>query len=451
LNIIIAGCGKVGVTLASTLNEEGHDITIIDLNEKLLEDTCTNLDVMGVLGNAASYSVQQEAGIAKADVFIAVTNEDELNLLCCVMAKRHRDCHTIARVRNPIYYEEAEFLRDALGLSLITNPEQVSAAEIARVLRFPSASRIDTFAKGAVEIVRYRIEPKSPLDGLQLLDLHKKYPQAVLVCAVERDGEVIIPDGNFVLQGKDNISVCATPVQALKFFKSLGEDTRKVDSAMIIGGSKIAYYLSLKLLSMGIHVKIIERNQRRCQELSAALPDADIILADATNQNVLLEEGLENYESFVALTDLDEENIMLSLYAKSITDAKLVTKVKRSIFDHIVDQLEVGTIISPRSIMANEIIRYVRAIGNSMGSNVETLYKLLDDRVEAMEFLVREKSKVTDTPLASLAIRSQLLICCIKRGNTVFIPRGNDVIKVKDHVIVVTTDKGLDDVMDILG
>lgn len=450
MNIIIAGCGKVGFTLAATLNDEGHDITMIDLNEEILEDTCNSLDVMGVVGNAASHTILMEAGIEEADLLIAVTNYDELNLLSCVMAKKSSHCNTIARVRNPIYSMESEFIKEAMGISLIINPELSTAGEITRLLRFPSATKIDTFAKGRVEIVQYEIEKGSCLDQLSLIDLKKNFSCDYLICAIERDEEVIIPSGQTKLQIGDTISILASPKHIGTLFKKIGAETEHVRDTMIIGGSTIGFYLSKNLVKMGIDVKIIERDRAKCEELSLALPKAVIIHGDATNQDLLLEEGIEHTESFVSLTNLDEENIMLALYAKSVSKAKLVTKVKRSIFDSVVDELDIGSVISPRTIMANHIIQYVRALQNTVGSNVETLYKIIDNKVEALEFQVKKESDLTNVKLIELDLRDNLLIGCINRNGQVIIPSGDDHIEVGDTVIVVTTNRGLNDIKDIM-
>ncbi|MDF9823874.1 trk system potassium uptake protein TrkA [Breznakia sp. PF5-3] len=451
MNIIIAGCGKVGSTLAATLNEEGHDITLIDQRAEILEQVCIDLDVMGIVGNAGSYTVQQDAGVENADLFIAVTNYDELNLLCCVMAKKGRELNTIARVRNPIYKMESEFIKDAIGLSMIINPEFTAASEIARILRFPSASKIDTFAKGKAEIIQFCIKEGSTLDQMQISQLTQQAKAEVLVCAIERGEEVIIPDGNAVLQAKDKIYIVGTPSNTSKFFYQIGAETRAVKTTMIVGGSTIGYYLSKQLLQMGIETTIIEKKKERCEELSSLLPKANVIFGDATDQNLLLEVGLEDAEAFVSLTNMDEENIMLSMYAQSVADnMKLVTKVKRSTFDNIIGNLPLGSIISPKMLTSYTIIRYVRSLQNSLGSNVETLYRIVNSKAEALEFKVCDNSIVTNIPLIDLETKDNLLISCINRNGKIIIPRGNDTIQLGDTVIVVTTNRGLNDIKDIL-
>lgn len=450
MKIIIVGCGKVGKTLANQLNQEGHNIVLVDTNREILESTSSSLDIMGIVGNGASYSVQMEAGIEEADLMLAVTTSDELNLLCCLIAKKAGNCHTIARVRNPIYNKEIGFIREELGLSMIINPEQAAASEIARLLRFPSAIKIDSFDKGRVELLRMQIPEKSILHNRKIMEIVTMLRCDVLVCAVERGDEVVIPNGNFVLQEKDKISIIASPRQANKFFKKISIVTNQVKNTMIVGGGTIAYYLSKQLIEMGIEVKIIEKEKKRCEELSELLPQAIIIHGDGTNQEVLLEEGLEHIESFVSLTNFDEENILLALFAGSRSKAKLVTKINRITFDDVVEHLNLGSMIHPKYITANEILRYVRAMQNASGNNVETLYQIIGGKAEALAFKVKEHSSVVGITFEQLNLKKNLLICCIVRKGKIITPRGHDMIKIGDTVIVVTTNPGLNDIQDIL-
>lgn len=450
MKILIVGGGKVGKTLANQLNKEGHDIVIVDTNAEIVESISNSLDIMGIVGNGASYSIQKEAGIEEADLLLAVTSSDELNLLCCLIAKKAGDCHTIARVRNPIYNNEIGFIREELGLSMIINPEQAAAEEIARLLRFPSAIKIESFAKGRVELMHVEIPEKSILDHRKIMDIVSMLHCDVLVCGVEREDEVIIPNGHFVLQAKDKISIIASAKEAMNFFKKTGILSNQVKNSMIVGGGTIAYYLTEKLLEMGIQVKIIEKSKERCEQLSELLPSAILINADASNQEVLMEEGIEHTESFVALTNMDEENIMLSLFSKAKSKAKLVTKVNRIAFDEVVDHLDLGSLISPKNITANNILQYVRAMQNATGNNVDALYQILGGKAEALAFKVQKESAVVNIPFAQLNCKSNLLVCCIIRKNKVIIPRGNDMIKLNDQVIIVTTNTGLNDIQDIL-
>ena len=454
MNIIIIGCGKVGLTLTKQLLDEGHAITVIDTDPDVIESITTSLDVMGVVGNGASYLIQQEAGIESADLMIAVTESDELNLLCCLIAKKAGDCHTIARVRNPVYNKEISFLKESLGLTMIVNPDSAAATEISRILRRRSVLDINPFAKGRVEMLKIRIDENSPLIGLPLYELPKKLRCEVLICVVERGSQISIPDGNFVLAEGDLISFLATPQNASAFLKKAGLRSNGVRDCMIVGGSKGAYYLADQLINHGIAVKIIEKNRQRCEELGILLPKAVIINGDGTDQSLLLEEGLEYIDSFVTMTDVDEENIVLSLFAHTKSSAKIVTKVNRLNFDGVIDSLDIGTTIYPKNTTAEYVIRYVRARQNSLGSNVETLYRIIENKVEALEFIIREPSGVTDTPLEELGknrrLRDHILIGCIIRQGKSIIPRGSDKILVGDTVVLVSGVPGLTDIKDIL-
>ena len=450
MKIIILGSGKVGRTLAEQLSNEGHNIVMVDIIAKKVQDISEDADIMGVLGNASSINTLLDAGIETADILIAVTGSDELNLLCCLIAKKVSKCHTIARVRNPVYGKEIGFIKERLGISMIINPEQAAAIEISRLLRFPSAIKIDTFAKGRVELLKFKVKPEFHLDQMTVMEVAERYKNSILICAVERGDEVYIPSGNFVLKDNDIISIIASPVNSALFFKRIGIHTHQVKSTMIVGGSTLSYYLAKLLLAMKIRVLIVEANKDRCEQLSELLPDATIINGDGTDKNLLLEEGLSRVESFVTLTNLDEENILLALFAKKTSNAKLVSKVNRIAFDDIIEGLDIGSVIYPKYLTADYILQYVRAMQNSIGSNVETLYQILDNKAEALEFSVHEDCPFLNTPLADLDIRNNLLITCINRNGKITIPRGQDSIQLGDTVIVVTTVKGLHDIKDIL-
>lgn len=450
MNIIVVGCGKVGSTLTEQLSKEGHDITVIDTEKDVVQALSNKFDVMGVIGNGASHSIQLEAGIEKADLLIAVAGSDELNLLCCLIAKKAGNCHTIARVRNPIYSQEIGLIKEELGLSMIVNPEYAAAVEVARILRFPSVIKIDTFAKGKVELLKFKIQQGSKLHNFMLMDISARLHCDVLVCAVERGDEVIIPNGSFMLQEKDVISIVASPKNASEFFKKIGVLTHQVKDAMLVGGGDISYYLAEQLLNMGINVKIIEKKHERCEELSEKFPKAIIINGEGIDQNLLIEEGLSTVEAFASLTNLDEENIMLSLFAKSQTKAKLITKVNRITFDAVINELDLGSVICPKFITAEYIIRYVRAMQNSIGSNIETLYRIIENKAEALEFLVKEDAPIVGIPLQELNLKENILICCINHKGKIITPRGQDRICVGDTVIIVTTNTGLNDISDIL-
>ena len=450
MKIIVVGCGKVGAALTAQLSREGQDIAVIDVNAGVLTDISNNYDVMGLIGNGASHAVQMEAGIESADLLIAATDSDELNLLCCLIAKKAGGCNTIARVRNPVYNGEIDFIKEELGLSLTVNPEYAAATEAARVLRFPSAVQIETFAKGKVEIVKVRVPEDSVLNGCPLAQIHKRTGTDVLVCTVERGDHVEIPHGAFVLQTGDVISIVASRQNTRDFVSRIGLKSRRVRDCMIIGGGTIAFYLAQQLLETGIRVKIIEQDRDRCEELAELLPKATIINADAANQGILMEEGIRECESFVTLTGMDEENLFLSMFAQNCSKAKVITKVDRLDFDEIIKRLDLGTLLHPKNITADNILRYVRALQNSIGSNVETLYKISDNRVEAVEFLIQKDSPVVGIPLSELKVKDDVLVACISRGGRIIIPNGSSSIHVGDSVIVVTSHLGFGDIRDIL-
>ena len=451
MNIIIAGCGKVGRALAEQLSREKHDITVIDRKPEAIQQITNIADVRGVVGNGASFEIQMDAGIDTADLMIAVTDADEVNLLCCLIAKKAGGCQTIARVRNPVYHHEIHHIKDELGLSMVINPEWAAAMEMARLLRFPSAIDIDTFANGRIELLRFQLEEQNPLCNNKIKDLHMLSRCEVLICIVERGNEVLIPSGEVELKAGDMISVVASPVNASRFFKTIGIETNQVKNTMIIGGGKISFYLAKRLLEMGIQVKIIEKDRDACERLCEILPKAMIINGDGTDRELLAEEGLAKAEGFAALTNMDEENVMLALYAKSMSKAKKITKVNRNTFDTIIGSLNIGSLIYPKHITSETILQYVRAMQNSIGSNVETLYRLVDGNAEALEFIIRGESEVTDIPLQELDIKPNTLVCAINRKGRIIIPKGQDCIQEGDSVVIITTDCGAyKDIRDIM-
>ncbi|MDD6202589.1 MAG: Trk system potassium transporter TrkA [Lachnospiraceae bacterium] len=450
LSIIIVGCGKVGVTLIEQLSNEGHDITIIDKDAAKIQSLTNLYDIMGIVGNGASYSVQMEAGIENTDLIIAVTDSDELNLLCCTVAKRVGNCAAIARVRTPDYSKEVGYLQEKLGLSLIINPELEAAKEAARILYLPTALEVNSFAHGQAELIKFKIPEGNLLDGITLANLGQIITTEVVVCAIERDGEVYIPSGDFKMAKGDIISFVASRKVVKSFLETLKFKTKRVRNTMIIGGGKVAYYLAHQLLNMGIAVKIIEIDRARCEELSILLPKAVIINGDGTDEELLKEEGIENAESFVPLTGIDEENILLTLHARQVSSAKVITKINRINFKNVISKLDLGSVVYPRYITSEAIIAYVRAKKDSMNSNIETLYHMFDHRVEAIEFLVEKDSAVTGIPLKDLALKKDLIISFINRNGRILIPRGQDCIKAGDTVMIVTTHTGFNDIQDIL-
>lgn len=450
LSIIIVGCGKVGTALTEQLIREGHDITVIDEDSRKIQEITDQYDVMGLCGNGASYSMQMEAGINDADLLIAVTGSDELNLLCCTVAKRVGDCAAIARVRNPDYSTEVGYLREKLGLAMIINPDLEAAKEAARVLSLPTALEVDSFAHGQAELISFTVPQGNMLDGMEIAELGKNIPTDILICVVERSGEVYIPSGNFTLQAGDNISFAATRSTARKFLRQIGFDVDQVKSVMIIGGGKTSYYLAKMLLNSGVSVKIIELDPERCEELSVLLPRAVIINGDGSSEELLREEGITSVGGFVPLTGIDEENVMLTLFASRVSKAKVITKIDRINFKSVISSLNLGSVIYPRYITSEAIIAYVRAKKDSMGSNIETLYHMFDHRVEAIEFRAETNSKVLDIPLRDLPIREGILIACINRKGKIIIPSGQDCIRRGDTVIIVSRHAGFDELNNIL-
>lgn len=450
LNIIIVGCGKVGLTLTEQLSKEGHDITVIDCNSQKVQEACGLYDVMGVTGNGASYSVQNDAGITDTDLLIAVTGSDELNLLCCTIAKQVGECSTIARVRTPEYIKDISYIREKLGLAMVINPEMEAARETARIISFPNALEVTSFAHGQAELMKFRINEGNMLDGMTVAELGKRKAAVFLISAVEREGEVFIPSGDFRLQKGDIVSFVSSRKVAKSFFAEIGFKSTQIKNTMIIGGGKAAYYLAGILLNMGIDVKIIESDKDKCEELSILLPKATIINGDGTDQELLKEEGIEYVDSFVPLTGIDEENIMLTLYARQVSDAKAITKVNRMTFRNVISKLDIGSVVYPRLITSEAIIAYVRAKNASRNSEIETLYHLLDSKAEALEFRVKEASDVTDVPLMELPLKKNVLISFISRNGSIIIPTGKDCIKVGDTVMIVTTHMGFNNIQDIL-
>lgn len=452
MKIVIVGIGKVGYALAKHLAGEDHDVTVIDNRPGVVEHVSDVLDVLAVCGNGASYQIQQEAGVGSADLLIAASDSDEVNILCCLVAKKLGVEKTIARVRNPEYEQQLGLMKQELGISLAINPERETAREISRILRFPTATKVETFAKGRVELVEYRIPEGSRLDGMALCDISTTLHTRVLVCAVQRESEVVIPDGRFVLRAGDKINVTA-PQQLLEdFFRQLGVFRDRAQNIMIVGAGKISYYLAEQLCAMQMKVKIVDRDEKRCRDFSEAFPGVLVILGDGTDHDLLCEEGLEDCDAFVALTGLDELNIMLSMYAGCHKIGRSIAKVNRNSFAEIVSKTGiVESIISASGVTVSRILLYVRAMQNSTGSNVRALHRMVDNRVEALEFGIGPNSRLVGIPFKDLRIKSNTLVACINRPDgTTIIPSGQDMLQEGDGAVVVTTRTGLGDINDIL-
>ena len=450
MRIVVVGDGKVGHALVKELSREGHDVVIIDSRQSVVDETVNSLDVIGVVGNGASYSVQTEAGVERADLLIAATSSDELNILCCLVAKKIGASSTIARVRNPDYSRQLAFLRDELELSLVINPELAAANEIFRILRFPFALKVETFTGGRTELVELKVTGDSQLNDVSLYELEKRYRVKILICAVQRGDDVYIPRGDFILRAGDRIHITGTRPEISTFIKEVGIVSDKIRSTMIIGGGRVAYYLARMMAGSGMRVKIIEQDEKRCIELSESLEKTEIIHGDGSDHDTLADEGIDETDAVVALTGIDEENIIIALYANSKKVKKTIAKVSRSELFRLVENLNVDSIISPKEITVDYILRYVRAMQNTTGSNVLTLYRIVEDKAEALEFRVDKRSECIGIPLKDLSLKPDLLVAGITRGNSHIIPRGHDTIEADDRVIIITKNLQLKDLDDIL-
>lgn len=452
MRIIIIGAGKVGSTLASQLVKEGHEVIVMDTNQERLDELQNRIDIMTICGNGASKEYLEEAEVAESDLVIAATSADEVNILSCFIARQIGASKTIARVRNPEYRNQLELMKEELGLSMIVNPELSAASEISRILRFPSANDVELFCRGHVELVEYTIGKGCPLCDLALKDIYSKYKIKVLICAVRRGDDITIPKGEFILKEGDKINITASPKNIHDFFEAIGSFKRPVKSVMIVGGSMIAYYLANQLIDMNIDVKIVDMNTKRCEELSEMLPKASIVCANATENDLLLEEGIMDFDGFVALTGLDEMNIIYGMYAKTKNVEKVITKVHHLSFPEVIESSGIESVVSPKLITAERISSYVRAIQNSYSKNkVESLRRIVDNRIEALEFIVREDESFIGIPLKDLPIKDNVLVAAIVRHGKAIIPGGYDVIKKGDSVVVITPDiASIEELNDIM-
>lgn len=451
MKIIVLGAGKVGKTLIKHMSNEDHDIIVVDQNATKVEEVVNQFDVIGVVGNGGSYDILMEAGAEDANLIICVTASDELNILAGLMAKKMGTRHTIARVRNPDYSSQRDFMRNQLGFSMIINPELEAASEIRRVLSFPSAVKVDTFSRGKVELAEFFVEDHSRLNGVELSQLHKITKTNILVCAVSHNEDVIIPDGNYAIKPGDHLYITGTHRDLSRFCLDIGVITTRIKNVIIVGGGKIAYYLSKQLSTQGIKVKIIEKDKNRCQVLAEKLPYVTIIHGDGSDDELLNEEGIENTDAVLALTGLDEENIVLSLSAKSLYHKKTIAKVTRMNYAGLSDVLKVDSIVAPKKIVASQIIRYVRAkMNKDNDSAVKTLYKIVDGEVEAIEFKVTEQFKYLHKTLNEMKIKEHVLVAAIIRDNEVIVPKGNTTMELNDYVIIVSRGEIMKSLNDML-
>ncbi len=451
MNIVVVGVGSVGLELVEQLIKEGHSITVIDANQDNVQRAVNMFDVKGFVGNGGSLDTLLEAGITNADLFIAVSEKDEINVLACMVAKSIGIQYTVARVRNPEFSSMA-LEKNNIGISLMVNPEFQVSEEILSLLQLPSAINIHTFSEGIADLVETRVARDSILNGVTLKDLHLYIKERILVCAVLRDGKVIIPDGNFKLHEGDIIYFTATEKDIHDLFKSL-KLNKKTRNVFIAGGSQITYYLAKGLDKLGYNVKVVSSNKEECKFLSDNLQRIDIINADPTDQALLNSEGFYNADAFISLTKNDETNIMLSVFAASNGVKKVITKVDNDSYVRMSETNKLGSldsIISPKSSTAQQIVKYVRSFTGEEDIVIKKLYKIYDDKAEALEFTAGESFHALNTPIKDIDFKKNVLIAGIIRDNEFILPSGNDVIKPKDTVIVVTTIKFFDDLNDIL-
>jgi len=451
MKIIVSGCGKIGETIISSLVNEGHDVTAMDKSAVVIEEITNLYDVMGICGNGADCETLEEAGVKNAELFISVTDSDELNMLSCYLAKRMGAKHTIARIRNPEYNDKSlGFMRHHLDIDMAINPELMAAREIYRLLKLPSAAKVETFSGRTFEMVEIKLKNDSVLDGLSLIEMRKKYQVNVLVCIVKRGEEIYIPDGNFILRSDDRIGITATPPEILKFFKMLKINQKQAKNVLLIGAGKAAFYLSKMLLSGSSNVKIIETNASKCEKFSELFPAAVIINGDGTNQDLLLEEGIKDIDAFVSLTGSDEKNILLSYVASSAQVPKVIAKINHREYVSMAQKLGNDSIVTPKKLVADLLVRYARGLQNSLGSKIESLYQLMDSNAELLEFIVQSDSKVIGTPFKELDTKKGVLIAGIIRNRKAIIPSGDDFLQAKDKVIIISETSGMKDLDGIV-
>lgn len=440
MKILIAGGGKVGGVIARRLAGENNDITVIDRSDRVLGAFAEQIDVMTVQGNCTVKETLENAGAGDADLLIAVTGSDETNLLCCMTAHYiNSKMHTIARIRNPEYTKQIYEMRDVFALSMIVNPEKQAADEIHRLLQFPGSLKLDTFAKGRVEIVELRVDEGSKLCNIPLTSIQHIAGCKVLVCAVLRDGVVIMPSGDFVIKDGDRIFVTASTQNLTLLLRNLGTITRKVKRVLICGGGRTSYYLAANLAANGVNTRIIEKDIGRCRELSELLPDVNIINADATNRDLLESEGLMTCDSLISVTGMDEVNIIISLYGNNVGVPQVITKLGHIDDSHILGELSLGSVISPKELCCSSIVRYVRAMGNQTGA-ATAVHFIADGKAEAIEFVVDEASNGAGIPLKQLKLKPNVLIACISKGAKTVIPDGNTNFDIGDTIVVVTNN-----------
>lgn len=450
MKVIVVGCGKIGRAVSDALDREGHDITVIERDAGRMTQVANSMDIICVHGSGSNPETLSEAGAAEAELLLAATDSDELNMVSAIAAHKLGTKHVVARIRDTEYLDQTDFLRESLGLDMVVNPEYECAKEISRILRFPSAVRVDTFSKGSVEIVEHKVALGSRLDGMMLRDIASSIGAKVLVALVERGEEAFIPNGDFVIREGDTLSISGNPTEMRKFFVAIGQYRKSIKTAMLVGGGRTSVYLARLLIAAGIRVKIIDRHMERCRTLAELVPKADICCGDGTRSYLLTEEGIRSTDALVALTGDDGDNVIASLFAKKCGVGKIVTRINRSNTADILENTGLDTLVSMRETVAQHMLRYVRALDNTTGSSMETLLKFADGKVEAIEFKVREGARCTGIPLKSLKLRKGILISAVIRGNVSLIPDGNTEIRPGDHAVIVTAAGKLTDIDDIV-
>jgi trk system potassium uptake protein TrkA len=450
MKIIIIGDGKVGYTLAENLSKENNDVTIIDKDPEPLKKASEYLDVMCIRGNGVSTKILMEAGVNEADLLIAATTSDEMNMVCCLTAKKLGADHTIARIRDPEYASELSALKRDLGLDMVINPEHACASEIGRVLSYPTAVNVEPFAKGRVELVEMKVVEGMSLVGMKLKEISNKIASSILIGAVLRGEEVIIPNGDFQIEENDMLYIVGRPFNVYNFCSRVGLNNDKVRSVMIIGGGRVGFYLAQYLNEAGVKAKIIEIDKDRCYELSELLPDTLIIHGDGSDEALLNSENLSDMDAVVTLTGRDEENLLTALYARQCGVQKVIAKINRINYATLIKEMGVDCVVSPKQITANGIIKFVRGLKNAMGNPVETLYKIVGDRAEAIEFIAGQTTKFLNIPLSYLKLVDGVIFAAIVRKNEIIIPHGKDVVKLGDSVILIVKDKQFSDFNDII-
>lgn len=450
MNVIIVGCGNVGYALVEKLSAEKHNVVVVDQDKKRIDQITDEQDVLGIVGDGINYQILLKAGIEHTDLLIAVTESDEQNLLTCVMAKRSdKYCRTVARVRNPVYNTETSYLRRELGLALIINPELIAAAEIARRFQYPDTIQVDTFTRGRIELFHIKLEAGSPLIAMAVGAIQQYFKCHTLICAIQRNRRTIIPEYNTTLMEGDEIVISATPKDANTFFKRTGINRHPLKSAMIVGGGTIGFYLASRLTETGVRTKIIESDPERCDQLSDEITKATVINGDGSDEKLLIREGIGGVGAFAALTGIDEENVLLTLFAKRVSHANTMTKLRRYNYTDVTNGIQIDNAIFPGIMTAEYIVKYARSMSGSLEGNVENVFSLTKSRAKAMEYFIQKESNITNVPLSQLRLKNDLIICSITRNEKLIVPGGRDEIKVGDNVLILTSGEIYNNIEDI--